>query len=36
MSIKDPKKSDDHSTDTEEQDMFVERIRLENMELRFE
>ena len=32
----DSKKTDEQSTDTESQDMFVERIRLENMELRFE
>ncbi|KAJ6812153.1 uncharacterized protein M6B38_150160 [Iris pallida] len=29
----DPKKTDERTADTEEQDMFVERIRLENMEL---
>jgi hypothetical protein len=30
----DPKKTDEASTDVEEPDMFVERIRLEKMELR--
>jgi hypothetical protein len=30
----DPKKTDESSTDVEEPDMFVERIRLERMELR--
>lgn len=32
----DPKKTDEVSAETEEQDMFIERIRLENMELRFD
>ncbi|ONK72107.1 uncharacterized protein A4U43_C04F15780 [Asparagus officinalis] len=31
----DPKKTDEVSAETEEQDMFIERIRLENMELSF-
>nr|XP_010907972.1 uncharacterized protein LOC105034482 [Elaeis guineensis] len=30
---KDPKKTDEPSPDTDEQDLFVERIRIENMEL---
>ena len=32
---KDPKKDDEISAETSEDDFYVERIRLENMELRF-
>jgi len=32
---KDPKKDDETSADIQEDDLFVERIRLETMELRF-
>ncbi|XP_039114453.1 uncharacterized protein LOC120249843 isoform X2 [Dioscorea cayenensis subsp. rotundata] len=33
-SKRDPKRTDEISTDVEDQDLFVERIRIENMELR--
>lgn len=33
--IRDPKKTDEITSEAEKQDMFVERIRIENMELRF-
>jgi hypothetical protein len=35
MSKKDSKKTDDFHEDEEEPDLYVERIRLEKMELRF-